>query len=516
MGVRVTRRAVLGGAMAAFAQAALAEGPLVSLRPVARPVAAAGGSAAVPPGRPMSREDAGLVVPHLAPLAEVVAAAGLGGITGVCVADMRTGTILEELDGGVPMAPASVAKAMTAMYAREALGPEYRFRTRVVATGPVVDGIVQGDIVLAGGGDPVLVTDDLAEIARRLRAAGVRGATGEFGVWGGALPFQARIDEGQLEHLGYNPSVSGLNLNFNRVYFEWLPSGGGWQVSMDARSDLYRPPVTMATMEIVDRELPVYTYADGGGVDRWTVARGALGEGGSRWLPVRYPAIYAGEVFRSFAVAEGVDLSAPVEVEAEPMGEVVALWESAPLDVLLADMLEYSTNLTAEVMGLSASLARGLRPVTLEQSAAAMDRWAREELGVELSLRDHSGLGGDSRVAAREMVLAMVTGGRSIGGLLKHIVLTDEEGEALATPPGVVVAKTGTLNFVSCLAGQIAAGGGGGQSHLAFAIFSAEPDRRAEAIADGDEVPPGSREWASRARRLQQVLLQRWAVAYPA
>jgi D-alanyl-D-alanine carboxypeptidase/D-alanyl-D-alanine-endopeptidase (penicillin-binding protein 4) len=269
-------------------------------------------------------------------------------------------------------------------------------------------------------------------------------------------------------------------------------------------------------MEIVDRELPVYTYADGGGVDRWTVARGALGEGGSRWLPVRYPAIYAGEVFRSFAVAEGVDLPAPVEVEAEPVGEVVALWESATLDVLLADMLEYSTNLTAEVMGLSASLARGLRPVTLEQSAAAMDRWAREELGVEVALRDHSGLGGDSRVAAREMVLAMVTGGRSIGGLLKHIVLTDEEGEALATPPGVVVAKTGTLNFVSCLAGQIAAGGGGGQNHLAFAIFSAEPERRAEAIAEGDEVPPGSREWASRARRLQQVLLQRWAVAYPA
>ncbi len=37
-----------------------------------------------------------------------------------------------------------------------------------------------------------------------------------------------------------------------------------------------------------------------------------------------------------------------------------------------------------------------------------MNRWARDELGVEMALRDHSGLGGDSRVAAREMVLAMV------------------------------------------------------------------------------------------------------------
>jgi D-alanyl-D-alanine carboxypeptidase/D-alanyl-D-alanine-endopeptidase (penicillin-binding protein 4) len=469
--------------------------------------------AVIPPGRPVSRVEAGLVVPHRAALSEVVAAAGLGGITGVVVADTMTGTILEEHDGGLSLPPASVAKALTAIYAREALGPSFRFETKVVATGPVVDGIVQGDLVLAGGGDPVLVTDDLAEIARRLRAAGVRGVTGGFNVWGGALPFQSRIDPGQLDHLGYNPAVGGLNLNFNRVYFEWVPSGGEWQVSMDARSDIYRPQVTMAKMEIVDRDLPVYTYADGDGTDRWTVARGALGEGGSRWLPVRYPALYAGEVFRSFAVAEGVTLPAPVETETAPVGEVVARWDSPDLDTMLGDMLEFSTNLTAEVLGLTASLARGLRIETLAQSAAALNRWARSALGVEVALHDHSGLGDDSRVAAREMVLALVTGGRSIAGLLKDITLTDADGDALAAPPGSVVAKTGTLNFVSCLAGQIRTARG---ADLTFAIFSAEPDRRAQAIAEGDEVPNGSRDWASRARRLQQDLLQRWAVTYPA
>jgi D-alanyl-D-alanine carboxypeptidase/D-alanyl-D-alanine-endopeptidase (penicillin-binding protein 4) len=370
--------------------------------------------------------------------------------------------------------------------------------------------VVQGDLVLAGGGDPVLVTDNLAEIARAVRAAGVRGVTGAFKVWGGALPFQARIDPGQLDHLGYNPAVGGLNLNFNRVHFEWVPSGGGWQVSMDARSDLYRPAVTMARMEVVDRELPVYTYEAGEGVDRWTVARGALGEGGSRWLPVRYPALYAGEVFRSFAVAEGVDLPAPVEVTMRPVGEVVARWESPDLDTMLGDMLEFSTNLTAEVLGLQASLSRGLAPVTLAESAAALDRWARGALGAEVALRDHSGLGDASRVAAREMVLAMVMGGRGIAGLMKTIPLTNEDGDALQPQPGLVTAKTGTLNFVSCLAGQVRTARG---ADLAFAIFSAEPERRAAAIAAGDEVPSGSRGWASDARRLQQVLLQRWALA---
>jgi D-alanyl-D-alanine carboxypeptidase/D-alanyl-D-alanine-endopeptidase (penicillin-binding protein 4) len=490
--------------MSAVAGVALAQGPALSLRPVARPRPA-------PPGRPVSREEAGLVVPHLAPLADVVAAAGLGGVTGVCVADMATGTILEELEGGLALPPASVAKALTAIYARDALGPEYRFVTRVVATGPVVDGVVQGDLVLAGGGDPVLVTDDLAGLAQAVRAAGVRGVTGAFKVWGGALPFQARIDPRQLEHLGYNPSVGGLNLNFNRVHFEWVPSGGDWQVSMDARSDLYRPLVTVARIEIVDRELPVYTYADGGGTDRWTVARSALGEGGSRWLPVRYPALYAGEVFRSFAVAEGIALPVPTDVAVPPQGTEVARRESPALDPMLADMLEFSTNLTAEALGLAASLARGARVETLAESAAALDGWARATLGADVALRDHSGLGDESRVAAREMVLALLAGGDGIARLMREIELTDEEGETLAVQPGRVMAKTGTLNFVSSLAGQVETAGG---RRLAFAIFSAEPERRAQAIAAAEEVPAGSRQWARAARRLQQVLLQRWAVAH--
>lgn len=506
----LTRRALLGGALSAVAGAVLAEPPRAVPRPVARPGARPEGAA---PGRPVSREQAGLVVPHLVPLAEVVAAAGLSGITGVCVADMATGTILEELAGGVALPPASVAKALTAIYARASLGPGFRFETRVVATGPVVEGVVQGDLVLAGGGDPRLVTDDLAGIAQRLRAAGVRGVTGGFGVWGGALPFQQRIDSLQLEHLGYNPAVGGLNLNFNRVHFEWRHAGGDWQLQMDARSDLYRPPVTVARIEVAERDLPVYTYADGGDTDRWTVAREALGEGGARWLPVRHPALYAGEVLRVLALAEGVDLPPPREVSQAPLGEVVARWESPPLDPMLADMLEHSTNITAEVLGLRASRARGIEVQTLAQSAGAFDRWARKALGVEVALRDHSGLSDASRVAAREMVLALLAGGQGITGLMKRIVLTDAEGEALVPQPGEVAAKTGTLNFVSCLAGQLWTARGAG---LVFAIFSANPERRAEAIASGEEVPEGVRAWAGEARRLQQVLLQRWAVAYPA
>jgi len=60
------------------------------------------------------------------------------------------------------------------------------------------------------------------------------------------LPNLDEIDESQLDHLGYNPAISGLNLNFNRVHFEWKRAGGGYSIAMDARSELYKPAVTVA------------------------------------------------------------------------------------------------------------------------------------------------------------------------------------------------------------------------------------------------------------------------------
>jgi D-alanyl-D-alanine carboxypeptidase/D-alanyl-D-alanine-endopeptidase (penicillin-binding protein 4) len=242
-------------------------------------------------------------------------------------------------------------------------------------------------------------------------------------------------------------------------------------------------------------------------VDAWTVARGQLGEGGSRWLPVRNPALYAAQAFGALLRGAGVAAGgAGVTDRAE--GAEVAAVESAPLAEIAREMLLYSTNLTAEVLGLAASRARGLSPATLAESADAMSRFMAKATGARVRLVDHSGLGDGSRVAATEMALALASQGtmERLRPLLRGIALTDPAGEPLADPPGSVRAKTGSLNFVSTLAGYVAARDG---TDLAFAIFAADSERRAG--TEGDEAPPGGREFNARARRLQQVVLQRWA-----
>ncbi|WP_233352179.1 D-alanyl-D-alanine carboxypeptidase, partial [Pseudogemmobacter humi] len=287
--------------------------------------------------------------------ARLVAAAELSGTVGYVVADAATGAVLEAREENAPLPPASVTKAVTALYAMERLGAGRRFSTRLLATGPLSGGIVQGDLVLAGGGDPTLQTDQLGDLAARLAKRGVKGVSGRFLFWEGALPCQPRVAEDQPDHVGYNPAISGLNLNFNRVHFEWKKAGADWSIAMDARGERFVPRVSMIGMAVAKRESPLFTWKGAATREDWTVASSALGKGGSRWLPVRLPGLYSAEVFRTLALAQGIALPEPQAAAALPAGDELARAESEALPELLRAMLRFSTNITAECAGLAAS-----------------------------------------------------------------------------------------------------------------------------------------------------------------
>ena len=497
MKYQMSRRAMLSGAASALATASFADAPLVSLRPVARAGKAA--PEPIPATRPQARPDT----------ADLIAAANLGGTVGFVVADADTGDVLENIDGDVPLPPASVTKSVTALYALDALGPDHRFETQILADGPIVDGVLQGNLILAGGGDPQLLTDDLADLAQAVKDTGLREVKGDFLIWGEALARVDEIDPQQLDHLGYNPAIAGLNLNFNRVHFEWKSQGADYTVTMDARSANHRPAVTVSQMQIVDRRTPVYAYADGGGMDRWSVARRALNSFGSRWLPVRYPALYAGEVFAVFARAQGIVLDKPKLIKDLPAADVVASFKGEPLREVLRDMLRFSTNLTAEVAGMAATAARAGQNRGLRTSALGMTRWAEMRAGIHPAFVDHSGLGDASRISAQDMVRLMTARGvvPQLQPILKAIALTDPKGNRLGVN-AEVRAKTGTLNFVSALAGYLVTPNG---RRLAFAFFAADVEARARGKLTADEQPAGAASYNTRAKRLQQTLLQRWA-----
>lgn len=490
----ISRRVLLGGLGASVAGSAWANAPERSIRPA-----------------PKLPEFSKLRLPTSG---DLIAEGNLGGQIGFMVSDASTGEVLEAHSPILPLPPASVAKAVTAVYGISALGLEHSFVTELIATGPIEAGVIQGDLVLVGGGDPTLDTNALADLVAGLKSKGVMSVKGNLIVFGGQLPYQNMIDTGQPEHLGYNPAVSGLNLNFNRVHFEWKQAGQGFDVAMDARSDRFRPAVNMSRMQIIDRKSPVYTYEDVKGIDNWTVAKWALGKGGSRWLPVRRPDIYAGEVFQILAKSQGIRMSGPVVGTSRPSGTVLASYRSRPLREVAQGMLKYSTNLTAEVIGLSASTARRQAPESLAASGAAMAQWMKTELGArKATFHDHSGLSDRSLVSANDMVKALNSVGPNgyLRDLMKEVTPLDQKGRPVNDAAYSIRAKTGTLNFVSSLAGYVSAPNG---RQLSFAIFTADMERRAAIPKANRERPQGAKGWSRRSRWLQHRLLSRWAIAH--
>lgn len=493
-----SRRFFLGTAAAAGVfgpQTAAAAPPTVSLRPVVR--------------------GEGFFKRAVRSVEDILGEARLEDKVSFSVTDLTTGMTLETHEAATGRPPASVTKAITALYALDALGPDHRFETQLLATGGVVNGEIAGDLVLVGGSDPTLDTDTLATMAANLKAAGIIGVKGDFKVFEAGLPVLARIDPEQPDQVGYNPGVSGIALNYNRVHFEWNRTNDKYVVTMEGRTAKYRPAVRMAAMQIRDRAAPVYTYEDLGGIDAWSVARGALGRSGARWLPVRKPGLYAGEVFQTLAGSQGIRLGAPKMTETVPAGDVLVRHQSADLKSILKDMLKWSNNLTAEMVGLAASTARGIRPDSLKASAEQMNIWARDTIGMQsAALVDHSGLGDDSRVRTNDMVAALVqVHKQGLRDILKPIPMRDDQRNIIKDHPIKVDAKTGTLNFVSTLAGYLTAPDG---TEMAFAIFAADESIRATLSRAERERPPGGKSWNRRAKRMQQQLIERWGVLYGA
>lgn len=490
----ITRRGVLAGALSSVAATAFAAPPTRSLVPRPRP--------------------ADWALQSVPSAESLLNGANLTGKTAFAVLDARSGEVLEARTPLLAQPPASVAKAITSLYGLEKLGAGFRFRTQLVATGPVRNGRLEGDLLLVGGGDPHLDTDGLAQMAAELKATGIREVTGEFRVADGVLPQIPEIDPTQPDHLGYNPSISGLNLNFNRVYFEWKRDQNDYSVTLDARSERVRPRVRIARMSIVDRDQPVYDYARRDDVDIWTVARSALGNGGGRWLPVRAPGAYVSEVFQILARSHGIVLRPGRPARSAITGTVLVEVSSAELADILRSMLRFSTNLTAEVVGLTASVSQGTQIRKLSDSGAAMSQWVEQTLGASrATFVDHSGLSDNSRISASDMAKELSRAGAEaiLRPLLKKVELSDDQGTPISNHPMQVSAKTGTLNFVSSLAGYATTKSG---RDLVFAIFSADMPRR-NALPEAErERPRGGRAWTGRARGLQNDLLRRWGLVY--
>ena len=166
------------------------------------------------------------------------------------------GSVLAEEAATRAVHPASVTKVATTLALLQRLGPEHRFETRLVATGPRDGDLVHGDLLVEASGDPFLVDEGAFLMLRRLHELGVRRIAGGLIVHGPLLFDWERDPRGAA----LTRTLSGkqgadawghdgaLALGEAALVFRGKPPGHG------AKSDLltYRSPPLLAIVKALN------------------------------------------------------------------------------------------------------------------------------------------------------------------------------------------------------------------------------------------------------------------------
>lgn len=94
---------------------------------------------------------------------------------------MQSGPVLmANHQGTTPLPAASLTKIATSLVALNTWGPDHQFETLVSATGPIVNGVLKGDLVITAGGDPMFVWEEAIALGNTLNKLGIKQITGNL------------------------------------------------------------------------------------------------------------------------------------------------------------------------------------------------------------------------------------------------------------------------------------------------------------------------------------------------
>lgn len=351
--------------------------------------------------------------PALADAKEKIAALAPSAL--VLVVDEK-GNELVAQNADRPFVPASVAKIVTAWLALEVLGGDYRFQTRFYLDGA-------RKLYVRGGGDPYLISEELARLASELVAAiGKEPLTGIV-LDASYYPSDLRIPGIEDTDEAYDALNSALAVNFNTIH--------AVRKGRTVRSAEPQTPIT---------PLAISQFR----------ARGPKGRG--RISLAQDPAVglqYAGELIAAFIARAGGRLEGGISTGTVPDGldPVHVHRQSRSLAAILNGLLVGSNNYIANQVLLEIGGVRLGGPVSLEKSLkVANELLAKHDLADSIRLEEGSGISRGNRLTAR--------------GLVRLLHLFEPHADLLGGGRGVRY-KTGTFSGVRTLAGYAETSGHG-------------------------------------------------------
>jgi serine-type D-Ala-D-Ala carboxypeptidase/endopeptidase (penicillin-binding protein 4) len=274
--------------------------------------------------------------------------------------------------------PASVTKIVTAWLALEVLGGDYRFETRFYLDAKRV-------LYVKGGGDPYLISEELAPLAAELVAKIGKAPITGIVLDGSYYPSDLRIPGIEDDDTAYDALNSALGVNFNTIYAERI---GNKVVSAEEQT-----PITPIAIARFRAKGP----PDGEG-------RISLGQDPAVGLR------YAGELIAAFIRRAGGNVKGEISIGTVPKGlePITVHRQSRTLSEILVGLLLDSNNYTANQVFLEIGGHELGGPVSLEKSLkVANTMLAAHGLADAIHLEEGSGISRDTRFTARGLATVL-------------------------------------------------------------------------------------------------------------
>jgi len=394
------------------------------------------------------------------------------GLQGVVVKSLTTGKVLYERNADLNMVPASNMKLLVSATALDTLGPDFTCKTPVYAAGKIgPDGVLQGDLVIRGAGDPVMESPDLVDLAKQVKAKGISKVTG------GVIVDDSMFDARRIgyawswDYLSdyYAAQSSPLNLDRNvvQVWVRPAKTVGEPAVVTTIPAAAYMTIESTATTGDAKSAKSLNIWRRLGHGTIVVTGSVALESNPTRFdglITVDNPAPWVGAVFKDALIAQGVAVDGAVSSGKLPEGAVqVAEHVSPPISRIVSLLNKPSDNLVAEVLlKLVGATVKGRGSI---DSGAEVEREFFKRVGMDLDaivIADGSGLSRINYVSPRNLaaLLTYMYGHKSGKAYIDSLPIAGVDGTLRnrmkgTAAQGKVCAKTGHIARVSSLSGYV-------------------------------------------------------------